>query len=737
MECNKDEAIRAKEIAEKKMVNKDYEGARKIALRAKNLYPELDNITQMLCICDVHCSAQKGLLGSEKDWYGILQIEKLADEPTVKKQYRRLALNLHPDKNRFPGAESAFKLICEANALLTDTTKKSLYDCKVRGSARSASLNPSNHLSKNPQLNKQYSAGNDISNGDSSLNQHEVTQSTRKEVFWTSCPFCKTRYQYHRDFVQKTLCCPTCKKAFVAYEVIVHKSGPPGAQHVPMKPDSSRPAAFHEKLVPNRGNCKPGAKKGKKGPPASSATASKRTVPAEPDVKTGIGSESIKVAGASEDIENMKIKEADNENTFKSLHREKEGGTSNGGTTFRKSTKRSRKESSESCDTLSDSDVEDVVIGDFATDLKFESSHVRPTRRLSRKRQNVSYNETEVDDLASTINRPQSTKTNSMDVQKDAVDGEDLKNCFQNSFPTDSTKESLHDNEKDAEFDEKHKGGGGGETGGKSGNEFDTVEIESDSDEDIFSSGEFEIDCPDPEFSDFEKKREESQFDVNQFWACYDNNFDGMPRFYAKVKKVFSSPFGLSITWLEAVPTDESCQKWVDEELPVGCGSFKLGTTEKTDARLSFSHQVHFEKGKKRGSLFMYPREGEVWALFKDWDVSWSSEPDNHKEFKYEIVEVLSDFVPGFGVRVVYLDKVTGFVSLFERACQGENGLFVIRPDEVYKFSHGIPCFKMTGSERDGVPIGSFELDPASLPLNADYLYNPRKTKMEDITNGS
>ncbi|KAL0410466.1 UNVERIFIED_CONTAM: hypothetical protein Slati_3636300 [Sesamum latifolium] len=218
----------------------------------------------------------------------------------------------------------------------------------------------------------------------------------------------------------------------------------------------------------------------------------------------------------------------------------------------------------------------------------------------------------------------------------DALDSEDSKHNNKKSFPTDadySKQEnkvmgSVHSEEslrrKDAGSDKKGKKV---ETGGKSSTGADTVEIESDSDQDSISSNKSEAGlchCPDPEFSDFEKERDESCFSVNQFWACYDT-LDGMPRFYAKVKKVCSSPFELSITWLEADPIDEAYEKWVDEELPVGCGRFRLGKTEETSIRLSFSHQVRCEKGKKRGSLIIYPRKGEVWALFRDWDISWSS----------------------------------------------------------------------------------------------------------------
>ncbi|GAB2266288.1 hypothetical protein Dimus_001305 [Dionaea muscipula] len=111
MNCNKEEAVRAKGIAEMKLESRDFVGARKFALKAQQLYPDLDNISQLLCVCDVHWSAQNKMSGNESDWYGILQVEQTADETLIKKQYRKFALLLHPDKNKISGAEAAFKLI--------------------------------------------------------------------------------------------------------------------------------------------------------------------------------------------------------------------------------------------------------------------------------------------------------------------------------------------------------------------------------------------------------------------------------------------------------------------------------------------------------------------------------------------------------------------------------------------------------------------------------------------------
>ena len=63
-----------------------------------------------------------------KDYYETLGIERGASEEEIKKAYRRLARQYHPDISKEAGAEERFKEISEANQTLSDPEKRQAYD---------------------------------------------------------------------------------------------------------------------------------------------------------------------------------------------------------------------------------------------------------------------------------------------------------------------------------------------------------------------------------------------------------------------------------------------------------------------------------------------------------------------------------------------------------------------------------------------------------------------------------
>ncbi len=62
----------------------------------------------------------------EKDYYAALGVAKDASAAQIKKAYRTLAKDLHPDTN--PGSEERFKTVSEAYDVLSDTVKRKEYD---------------------------------------------------------------------------------------------------------------------------------------------------------------------------------------------------------------------------------------------------------------------------------------------------------------------------------------------------------------------------------------------------------------------------------------------------------------------------------------------------------------------------------------------------------------------------------------------------------------------------------
>lgn len=66
---------------------------------------------------------------TRRDYYDILGVQRDADDAAIKKAFRRLARELHPDVNRDdPAAEEKFKEAAEAYEVLSDSERRATYD---------------------------------------------------------------------------------------------------------------------------------------------------------------------------------------------------------------------------------------------------------------------------------------------------------------------------------------------------------------------------------------------------------------------------------------------------------------------------------------------------------------------------------------------------------------------------------------------------------------------------------
>jgi len=67
-------------------------------------------------------------MATKRDYYDILGVSKSSSLDDIKKAYRKLALQWHPDRNKAANAHEKFKEINEAYAVLSDSKKKETYD---------------------------------------------------------------------------------------------------------------------------------------------------------------------------------------------------------------------------------------------------------------------------------------------------------------------------------------------------------------------------------------------------------------------------------------------------------------------------------------------------------------------------------------------------------------------------------------------------------------------------------
>ncbi|MCL7033829.1 hypothetical protein MKW94_006237 [Papaver nudicaule] len=695
MECNRDEAIRAKQIAEKKFGAKDFAGAKKFAMKAQNLYPGLEGISHMLSTFDVYLSAENKVYG-EADWYGVLGVSPYSDEETVKKHYRKLALLLHPDKNKSVGGEGAFKLISEAWSLLSDKNKRAVYDQK-RFAPKT-----SHHKVPTTTKGSTFAAANGFTNKSSNARSHKSTthagpttapvplRPSKPNTFWTSCNRCKMQYEYLRVYLNHNLLCPNCHEPFLAIEAPnPPTNGPNSWSFSQQHQKQNNPTDLHfgpaadigtaanmaqqayDKLKREREEAQAAAVRrqeafGKK------KTVSKRPVSGSgPDLQGGNPAKKTRIIDSGNFnggnmADQLFFGSGSNGSGYNASGFQPGCSTSGWPNGFYYTSKpNSTKE-------LTHLELRNMLVG-------------KSKREIRKKLSEMS---------SSSVNKARETE-GKKDEEKQK---QKQKQTFSVNGQTLDEKKSIELDTKKAVQDTKAtRAASGADTKGKT-NESLVISV------------------PDPDFHDFDKDRSEKSFGENQVWAAYDND-DGMPRYYAMIQKVTSrSPFKMRMSWLNG----KSCSElgpidWVGLGFSKTCGDFRVGRYELIDSVNCFSHRVTWTKGA-RGAVRIVPMKGDIWALYCNWSSEWDASTPNEVIHKYEMVEVLDDFSEEQGITVIPLVKVAGFKTVFHRHLDLVEAKRIPR-EEMFRFSHQVPSYLLTGEEAQNAPKGCHELDPAATPV--------------------
>ncbi|XP_073053073.1 uncharacterized protein [Primulina eburnea] len=249
------EAERLLGIAEKLLRNNDLSGCRDFAILAQETEPLLEGSEQILAVSEVLLASDKGV-NNHIDWYSVLQVppQRTHDFELIKKQYRRLCLLLHPDKNKLPFSDSAFRLVSDAWAVVSDPAKKAVYDGELTRFTKvdlvASRKQQSFQQQKKPQQpkgdnshqklpvrrnTKGGSGGGVGGSGATKVNKKNTTGTPTAKLppsFWTACPYCYNLYEYPRAYEGCCLRCDSenCKKAFTATEILSLPPTVPGQE---------------------------------------------------------------------------------------------------------------------------------------------------------------------------------------------------------------------------------------------------------------------------------------------------------------------------------------------------------------------------------------------------------------------------------------------------------------------------------------------------------------------------
>ncbi|XP_057737223.1 uncharacterized protein LOC130954493 [Arachis stenosperma] len=129
---NRAEAERWLYTANKLLSARDLHGARSFAIRARECDPRFEVTELLLTVIDT-LVAGEARINDLVDWYSILQVIRYSHNlDYIAAQYRRLAAILDPHRNPFAFSAYAFSLVNDAWSVLSNPSKKAIFDNDLR-----------------------------------------------------------------------------------------------------------------------------------------------------------------------------------------------------------------------------------------------------------------------------------------------------------------------------------------------------------------------------------------------------------------------------------------------------------------------------------------------------------------------------------------------------------------------------------------------------------------------------
>ncbi|KAK6155320.1 hypothetical protein DH2020_009568 [Rehmannia glutinosa] len=668
MGSNIEEAVRAKAFAEKQFMEKNFIVAKNYALKAQMLCPELEGISQMVATFGVY-TASEAKINGELDFYSILGVDPSVEKSKLKKQYKKMAVLLHPDKNKTVGADAAFRLISEAWTLLSDSAKRSSYD-------------------QRRNLFAGYSAG---AGGYDNCSKFSSSHG-RLDTFWTVCTSCHVQYEYLRKYVNKRLSCKNCRGVFIAVETGL----------APL--DGAFPYSSYS-YVPENGY----------GGHGCGVT----YIPTTTGYCASNGASGHNTGYRSEYVSNISFQGNSSVNSVGIL--DPNGLSSSSFAFYQVNGEASKTKSSGKQQTVK-------ATGDVGSNGHIGQNELpRPKRGRPAKKRKLelggSYGNGHEDvrpnivvepktangngtvKPASKFSSPSETLTRRISSAP-AIDGrqlliekarsvirkklEDIKLASEAAAAEAEKKNAL------AEVDKSIVAG-------------------ANKQPELKRTVSMSITVPDSDFHDFDQDRSEECFKPKQIWALYDEE-DGMPRLYCLIRDVISvKPFKIYISYLSSKSdTEFGAVNWLDSGFTKSCGNFRVFHSETVEQVNIFSHLLSREKAGRGGCVRIYPRKGDVWAVYRNWSPDWNRTTPDELRHQYEMVEVLDDYSEENGVWVTPVIKLDGFKTVYRRNTNNDAARW-IRRREMLRFSHQVPSC-LLNVEGTNLPEGCWDLDPAATP---------------------